>query len=95
MELVELSNSFETFELFKLPKLTLINLALYIKISYKKKLILSNFYYLNLNLAFKNTKKISQKYANHLSLAYQLILATYIIIWSNIKKEEKLISSLV
>lgn len=35
------------------------------------------------------------KYADYLGSTYQFVSETYIIIWSKIKKEEKLISSLV
>lgn len=88
-------------KLSKLSKPILINLVLYIKTSYKKKEIdirqLSFMFNRkkDLNLIwFSKTKKIAQKHADYLSLIYQLVSITYIITWSNIKKEKKLISSL-
>ena len=38
---------------------------------------------------------MAQIYADNLGLACQLVLATYVITWSNIKKEERLTSSLI
>lgn len=50
---------------------------------------------LNLVRLTRTQKDMAQMYADNLGLACQLVSVTYVIIWSNIKKKERLASSLI